>query len=59
MTRREGEVLHWIGQGKRNGEIAMILGISLRTVEKHIEHLFAKLGVETRVALAAMARAIR
>ena len=56
LTPREGEVLHWVSQGKRNGEVALILGISLRTVEKHVEHLFAKLGVETRTALAAVAR---
>jgi DNA-binding CsgD family transcriptional regulator len=50
LTRREGEILAWIADGKRNAEIALILGISARTVEKHVEHLFAKLGVETRTA---------
>jgi DNA-binding CsgD family transcriptional regulator len=52
LTAREKEVLHWIGQGKTNAEIALILGISPHTVKKHVEHLLAKLGVENRVALA-------
>ena len=59
LTTREKEVLHWVSQGKRNGEIAIILGISSRTVEKHVEHLFAKLGVETRAAVAAVAYEVR
>jgi DNA-binding CsgD family transcriptional regulator len=50
FTPRENEVLHWLRHGKRNGEIGIILGISGRTVEKHLEHLFQKLGVETRTA---------
>jgi DNA-binding CsgD family transcriptional regulator len=50
FTPRENEVLHWLRDGKRNGEIGIILGISGRTVEKHLEHLFQKLGVETRTA---------
>lgn len=55
LTPREGEILRWLGMGKRNGEIALILGISPRTVHKHVEHLFAKLGVETRAAAAVAA----
>lgn len=50
LTDREREVFHWLAEGKRNAEIAMILGISPRTVGKHLEHLFEKLGVETRTA---------
>ena len=48
LTRRENEVLEWIAQGKSNPEIAIILGLSVRTVYKHVENLFAKLGVECR-----------
>lgn len=54
LTPREAEVLHWIAKGKTNGSIAIILAISVRTVEKHLEHIFEKLGVETRAAAAAM-----
>jgi DNA-binding CsgD family transcriptional regulator len=50
FTPRENEVLHWLREGKRNSEIGTILGVSGRTVEKHLEHLFQKLGVETRTA---------
>lgn len=50
LTPREREILHWIGEGKRNAEIATILGRSTRTIEKHVENLFVKLGVETRTA---------
>lgn len=50
LTRREGEVLYWICQGKSNPEIASVQGISHRTVHKHVEHILAKLNVETRAA---------
>ena len=53
LTGREVEVWHWIAEGKRDGEIAVILGISVRTVNRHAAHLFAKLGVETRTAAVA------
>ncbi len=56
LTRRECEVLRWLMEGKRNGEIAIILGAQPRTISKHVEHLHAKLGVETRAAAAAEAR---
>lgn len=52
LTRRETQVLEWLAEGKRNGEIAQILQISARTVGKHIENLMSKLGVETRTAAA-------
>ncbi|MEI9895090.1 MAG: helix-turn-helix transcriptional regulator [Chthoniobacter sp.] len=56
LTRRECEVLEWVMEGKRNSEIAVILGAKTRTVGKHVENLLAKLGVETRAAAAAEAR---
>jgi DNA-binding NarL/FixJ family response regulator len=55
LTPRETEVLSWIAKGKTNRDIADILGMSPRTVNKHLEHVFEKLGVETRSAAAAMA----
>lgn len=50
LTPRECEVLSWVAQGKSNPVIAQILGTSGRTVQKHLEHVFQKLGVETRTA---------
>ena len=50
LTERESEVLAWVAQGKTNREIGLILALSARTVQKHLEHLFQKLGVETRTA---------
>lgn len=55
LTAREAEVLYWVIQGKTNRDIGDILGTSPRTVHKHLEHVFGKLGVETRTAAAAMA----
>jgi DNA-binding NarL/FixJ family response regulator len=55
LTQREAEVLHWVTQGKTNRDIGDILGTSPRTVNKHLEHVFAKLNVETRTAAAALA----
>jgi DNA-binding CsgD family transcriptional regulator len=52
LSRRQQEVAHWIREGKTNPEIATIMGISPRTVQKHVEHIFEKLGVESRVAIA-------
>lgn len=52
LTRREAEVLNWVAQGKTNHEIAVLCDISRRTVQKHLEHVFQKLGVETRTAAA-------
>ena len=54
-TAREAEVLSWIAKGKTNRDIGDILGMSPRTVNKHLEHVFEKLGVETRTAAAALA----
>ena len=50
LTAREREVLLWISEGKSNPEIGRILGISARTVDKHVERLLAKLRVESRSA---------
>ncbi len=50
LTAREAEVLWWIAQGKSNPDIATILGANVRTVHKHVEHIFQKLGLETRNA---------
>lgn len=50
LTRREAEVLHWVGEGKTNREISSILDASPRTIQKHLEHIFQKFGVETRTA---------
>lgn len=55
LTKREAEVLHWVVQGKTNTEIGVILAVSPRTVQKHLEHIFNKLGVETRAAVATLA----
>jgi DNA-binding NarL/FixJ family response regulator len=55
LTPRENDVLAWLTKGKTNRDIADILGISPRTVNKHLEHIFVKLGVETRSAAATMA----
>lgn len=48
LTPRESEVLAWVAKGKTNGEVGAILQLSGRTVQKHLEHIFQKLGVETR-----------
>lgn len=56
LTHREIEVLSWLATGKTNRDIADILGMSPRTVNKHLEHIYVKLGVETRTAAAAVAR---
>jgi CheY-like chemotaxis protein/DNA-binding CsgD family transcriptional regulator len=55
LTLREAETLYWVAKGKTNVDIGDILGTSPRTVQKHLEHVFEKLGVETRTAAAAMA----
>jgi DNA-binding NarL/FixJ family response regulator len=55
LTPRETEVLSWLAKGKTNRDIGEILGMSPRTVNKHLEHIFEKLGVETRSAAAALA----
>ncbi|MEP4465864.1 response regulator transcription factor [Marinobacter alexandrii] len=53
LTLRESDVLLWIANGKTNREIGQILDMSPRTVNKHLEQVFRKLGVENRTAAAA------
>lgn len=55
LTGREAEVLVWIAAGKSNRDISEILSISPRTVNKHLEQVFVKLGVENRATAAALA----
>ena len=59
LTRRQAEVLAWLAQGKTNADIAGILAISPSTVARHVEAIFATLGVRTRTAAAAAAFAVR
>ena len=59
LTPRENEVLHWLARGKTDIEIAALLGLSPRTVQKHLEHVYVKLGVETRTAAVMRALALR
>ena len=54
FTPKEAEVLYWVVKGKINRDIGDIFGSSPMTVKKHLERIFAKLGVETRTAAAAM-----
>ena len=54
LTPKEAEVLYWVVKGKINRDIGDILGSSPMTVKKHLERIFAKLGVETRTAAAGM-----
>lgn len=58
LTPRQAEVLYWIAQGKTNGETAVILGTSPRTIDKHVEQMLERLGVENRLAAAARANDI-
>ncbi|MBN9000140.1 MAG: response regulator transcription factor [Rhizobiales bacterium] len=55
VTQREAEVLLWIARGKSNRDIAEILGLSPRTVNKHLEQIYQKLGVENRASAAIVA----
>ncbi|MDQ6810081.1 MAG: helix-turn-helix transcriptional regulator [Verrucomicrobiota bacterium] len=54
ITMRQEELLYWVAEGKRSDEIATILHIRTRTIEKHIENVFEKLKVETRGAAVAI-----
>ena len=55
LTARESEVLSWLSKGKANRDIAQILGLSPRTVDKHLEQIYARLGVENQAAATAIA----
>ncbi len=57
LTRRECEVLAWVAKGKSNDEVGVILGMRSATVGKHLEHIYRKLGVESRTAAVAQALA--
>jgi ATP/maltotriose-dependent transcriptional regulator MalT len=48
LTEREAEVMHWVCEGRTNPEIAEALGVTLHTVNRHVEHIFKKLGVDNR-----------
>ena len=55
LTHRERQVLAWVAEGKTNAEVGEILNTRKRTVAKHLEHIFEKLGVERRTAAARIA----
>jgi ATP/maltotriose-dependent transcriptional regulator MalT len=55
LTPREAEVLRLVAHGASNHDVAQELELSVRTVGKHLERVFAKLGVTTRSAAAARA----
>lgn len=55
LTAREAEVLIWLARGKSNRDISDILSISPRTVNKHLEQIYEKLGVENRASATALA----
>lgn len=55
LTERESEVLFWLTRGKTNADIGQILTLSGRTVNKHLEQVFQKMGVDNRTAAAVMA----
>ena len=50
LTRREAQVLVWLSAGKTDSEITLLLDMSRRTIEKHLEHIFRKIGVSNRVS---------
>jgi DNA-binding CsgD family transcriptional regulator len=57
LSPREREVVTWVATGKSDAQVAAILGISVRTVQKHLEHIYVKLGVEGRTAAVMRVRA--
>ena len=59
LSRRESEILHWMAEGKRDKEIAVILAISFRTVSQHVRSILNKLGVENRTSAVARLHEIR
>jgi DNA-binding response OmpR family regulator/DNA-binding CsgD family transcriptional regulator len=54
VTKRESEVLYWVSYGKTSWEISQILAMSPRTVNKHLEQIYKKLGVDNRTSAAAI-----
>lgn len=59
LTQREAQVMHWLAFGKTDADIAALMSISRRTVQKHLEHIYVKLGVETRTAAVMRSAAVR
>ncbi|MEL6119981.1 MAG: DNA-binding response regulator [Pseudomonadota bacterium] len=55
LTAREAEVLYWLTLGKTNRDISAILSLSARTVNKHLEQVFQKMGVDNRTSAAVLA----
>jgi DNA-binding CsgD family transcriptional regulator len=55
LSPREAQVLDWVAPGKTNKEIGVILDLSPRTVQKYLEHIYRKIGVQSRTAAAAKA----
>jgi DNA-binding NarL/FixJ family response regulator len=55
LTARESEVLYWLSMGKTNRDIAQILTLSSRTINKHLEQIFQKMGVDNRTSAAVLA----
>jgi len=53
LTAREREVLAWVARGKTNAEVASLLWLAPSTVRKHLQNIYAKLGVTTRTAAVA------
>jgi DNA-binding NarL/FixJ family response regulator len=51
LTTRQAEVAYWVAQGKTNPEIAVILDASPRTIDKHMERILERLGMENRAAI--------
>jgi DNA-binding CsgD family transcriptional regulator len=54
LTPCERKVLRWVAEGKTNWQIGQILGCAERTVKKHLQHIYRKLGVDNRTAAAAI-----
>lgn len=52
LTKREAEILSWVAKGKTDADVATLCNLGVRTVQKHLEHIYQKLGVETRTAAA-------
>ncbi len=52
LTRRQEEIARWIAEGKSNGDIAGILGLSLQTVKNHVSAILERIGAENRTAVA-------
>jgi DNA-binding NarL/FixJ family response regulator len=52
LTDREQEIATHISQGKSNGDIALLLGVSENTIKNHVSRIFDKLGCGNRTGLA-------